>query len=59
MRLQFDHADKLYLYKPESVRENETQKILLDFEIQMDHPIQARRPVFPIICELIDFYISS
>ena len=30
--------------KPESVLENEMQKILWDFEIQTDHLIPARRP---------------
>ena len=32
------------MYKAESVRENETYKILSDFEIQMNHKIPARRP---------------
>ena len=30
--------------KPESVQENETHKILWDFEIQVDHFIPARQP---------------
>ena len=29
------------MYKPESVLENETHKILWDFEIQTDYPIQV------------------
>ena len=32
------------MYKPKSVRENETHKILWGFEIQMNHLIQARKP---------------
>ena len=32
------------MQKSESVQENEAHKILWDFEIQMDHPISARRP---------------
>ena len=32
------------MHIPESVLENETHKILLDFEIQTDHLISARRP---------------
>ena len=32
------------MYKPESVLENETRKIHIDFEIQTDHLIPARRP---------------
>ena len=43
-RLKFDHADKLYMHKRESVLENEMHKILCDFEIQMDHPILTWRP---------------
>ena len=31
------------VYDPESILENKTQKILLDFEIQTDHLILARR----------------
>ena len=32
------------MHKPESVLENETHKILWDFEIKTDHLIPARRP---------------
>ena len=32
------------MHKPETVIENQTHKILLDFEIQMDHLIPARKP---------------
>ena len=31
------------MYKPESILENEMNKILWDFEIKMDHLILARR----------------
>ena len=37
------------MYKPEFVLENETHEILLDFEIQTDHLIPARRPDLVII----------
>ena len=30
--------------KPEFVLENETNKVLRDFKIQIDHQIPARRP---------------
>ena len=43
-RLKFNHITKWYMHKSESVRVNETHKILLDFEIQTDHLIPARRP---------------
>ena len=42
-KFQFDHTNKLYMYKPELVQENETHKILWDFEVQTNHRIQARR----------------
>ena len=37
------------MYKPESTRENEIDKILYDFEIQTDHLISARRQDLVII----------
>ena len=43
-RLNIDHNTKWYIYKPESVLENETHKILWDFEIQTNHLILARKP---------------
>ena len=42
MRLKFDHTNKTYVHKPESVLENETQRILWDFEIQTDCPIPVK-----------------
>ena len=43
-RLNFDHTTKWYMHKPKFVLENETQKFLLDCEIQMDHLFLARWP---------------
>ena len=37
------------MHQPEFVLDNETHKILWDFEIQTDHLIPARRPVRVII----------
>ena len=34
---------------PETVKENETPKVLWDFEIQADHLISARRPGLVIV----------
>ena len=48
-KLNFHHATKWYMHKPESVLENETHKILWDFEIQTDHLIPARRPDLVLI----------
>ena len=37
------------MYKPEFVLENETHKILWDFELQTDHLVSARKPNQEII----------
>ena len=50
------------MHKPESVHENETHKILWQFDIQMDHSIPHRRPNLVLTnkkktCHLVDFAI--
>ena len=37
------------MYKAESILENETHKILRDFEAQIHPPIEARRPDLVLI----------
>ena len=37
------------MHNPESVMENETHKLLWDFEIKTDHLISARRPDLKIV----------
>ena len=37
-----DHTNKWYMHDPKSVLENETHKLLWDFEIQMHHQISTR-----------------
>ena len=36
--------NKWYMHNPASVLENETHKLLRDFDLQTDHLISARRP---------------
>ena len=43
-KLKFDNTNKWYMHNPESLLENETHKLLWDFEIQTDHLISARWP---------------
>ena len=43
-KFKLDHTNKWCMHSPESVLENETHKVLWDFEIQTDHLILARRP---------------
>ena len=42
-KFKFDHTNKSYMNNQDSVLENETHKLLWDFEIQTDHLIPARR----------------
>ena len=48
-KLKFDYTNKWYMHNPESVLENETHKLLRDFDIQMNHLISARQPDLIII----------
>ena len=48
-KLKFNYTIKWYVHKPESILEYEMHKILLDFEIKMDHLISARRPDLVLI----------
>ena len=51
------------MHKPESVQENDTHKILWDFEVQTDHPILAKSPNKVLInkqktiCHQVDFSV--
>ena len=48
-KFKFRHTNKWYLHNPSSVLENETHKLLWEFDIQMDHLISARWPDLKII----------
>ena len=48
-KFKFDPMNKWYMNNPESVRENETHKLLWDLEIQTDHLISTRRPDLVIV----------
>ena len=48
-KFEFDHTNKWYMYNTKSILENETHKLLWDFEIQIDHLISARRPDLVIV----------
>ena len=58
--------DKCYAHNPTSVQENDTHKLLWDFDIQTDHQISARRPDLIIInnkknitYKIVDFPVSA
>ena len=48
-KFQFDHTNKWYMHNPAPVLENDSHKLLWDFNIQTDHLIPARRPDLIII----------
>ena len=58
-------SDKWYIYKPQSVQENDEYKILWDFNIQADKVIEHRRLDIVCInkqrreCQIIDFAIPG
>ena len=54
------------MHNPASVLENDTHKLLWDFDIQTDYLISARRPDLIIInnnkkktCKIVDFAVSA
>ena len=65
-KFKFDPTNKWYMLNPASVLENETHKILWDFEIQTDHLILTRQPDLLIIppppqknCRIEDFAVLA
>ena len=63
----FDHTNKWYKHNPESVLENETHKLLWDFEIQTNNLILTRWPDIVIIVKkkkkrtyrIVDFTVPA
>ena len=53
------------MHNPAPVLENNTRKLLWDFDIYMDHQISTRRPDLIIInkkkrtCKIVDFAVSA
>ena len=66
-KFKFDHTNKWYMHNPAPVLENDTHKLLWDFNIQTDHLIPARRPDLIIInnkkkkkiCKIVDFAVPA
>ena len=48
-KFKFDQTNKWYMHNPVAVLENDTHKLLWDFDIDTDHIISARRPDLIII----------
>ena len=50
-RFKFDHTNKWYMHNPAPVQENDTHKLLWNFDLQTDYLISSRRPDLIIINE--------
>ena len=62
--LKFDHMIIWYMHNPVPLLENNTHKLLWDFDIQTDHLISARRPDLIVIkkkkkenCKIVDLAV--
>ena len=65
-KFKFDHTNKWYIHNPAHVLENNTHKLIWDFDIHTDHLILARRPDLIIIinkkkrtCKIVDFTVPA
>ena len=64
-KFKFDHTNKWYMHNPAPVRENDSHKLLWDFNIQTDQLIPARRPDLitinkkKSICKIVDFTVAA
>ena len=67
-KFEFDRTNKWQMHNQAHVLENDTHKLLWDFDIQTDHIILARRPDLIIIkkkkkrkkiCKIVDFVVPA
>ena len=65
-KFKFDHTNKWYMHNPAPVLENNSHKLLWDFDIHTDHLISARRPDLinnyqqkKRTCKIVDFGVSA
>ena len=64
-KFKFHHTNKWYMHNPAPVLENDSHKLLWDFDIQTDHLFPARRPDLIIInkkkrtCKIVDFALRA
>ena len=62
-KFKFDHTSKWYMHNPAPILENNTHKLLWDFNGHTDHLISARRPDLIIInkkkrtCKIVNFAV--
>ena len=64
-KFKFDHTNKWYMLKPASLKKNDTDKLLWDFEVQTYHRVSPRRPDLIIsdkkkrTCKIVDFAVPA
>ena len=64
-KFKFDHIIKWHMHNPTPVLENDTHKLLWDFDLHTDHLIAAKRPDLMIInkkkriCKIVDFAVPA
>ena len=64
-KFKFDDTNKWYMHNPAPVLENDTHKLLWDFNVQTDHLIPARRRDFITVnkkkrtCKIVDFAVPA
>ena len=63
-KFKFDHTNKWYMHHPAPVLENDTHKLLWDFDIHTDHLNSSRRPDLIInkkkrTCKIVDFTVPA
>ena len=65
-KFKFDHKNKWYMHNPAAVLENDTHKLLWDFDLHTDYRILAKRPDLIIInkkkvrtCKVVDIAIPA
>ena len=64
-KLKSNHTNKWFTNNPAPVIENDTHKLLWDFDIHTDRLVSARRPDLIIIskkkrtCKIVDFAVSA
>ena len=63
-KFKFNHTNKWYMHKPESVLENEMHKLLWDPEIQTDQLILASLPDLVTVnnnkkCQIVDSAVPA
>ena len=54
-KFKFDHMNKWYMHNPAPVLENNTHKLLWDFDTHTDYLITPRRPDLIIIYKKKEF----